>query len=175
MSHPRSLRVVLLLVVAVWTPTAMADVATDRAARVAHAGVVFSWRFIHAANGEPAMLEGTLVGPASGWVLVGFGDGARLAGSRLVFAVAGQHGDAHLEQHLAVVPTHHAIDPAPRLVRASRRGTTQRVTFRIEARGPDAAPVHLRPGADVFLTLAWSRDPDVQHHSAQREGRRVTL
>ena len=113
---------------------------------------------------ERLLLE--LEAPTTGWVAVGVNDTADLANSRLVMAsIRGCHPVA--EEHVARPPHHPHVADLEVLDHSAADGWT-RITVALprEPSRPDA-PV-LAPGDRIWLTLAWSRSDDFDHHSAMR-------
>lgn len=146
-----------------WLATALACPPDNR---VSFADVTLVWHV------DDEVLHGQVQAPGPGWVAVGFNDQEVLAGSRLVM-LAVRDGQVVGEEHRAEPPDHpvRGVIPEENLVgRVDERGLL--VTFEIPLASPDLT---LASGQEVYLTLAWSRDPDFGHHSARREARWVTL
>ena len=118
------------------------------------------------------VVHGTLTGPRAGWVAVGFNDRPELAGSVLLMAASTDQG-THVEEHVARPPRHppRAEDGGvPGLIRAKLSVEGDRTLFRFQwstATG-DGWLSGLKAGAPLYITLAWSREADFQHHSAER-------
>jgi len=130
-----------------------------------HAGVDFHWHF----DGD--VLHGRAQAPGPGWIAVGFNDRAELAGTRLVM-LAVHDGVPVGEEHRAEPPRHprhHVLDE----VAGERDGGGVDIVFTIPLDRP--ALLTLAPGDAVWLTLAWSRSPDFDHHSVRREARWIRL
>jgi hypothetical protein len=115
----------------------------------------------------------------SGWITVGFNTRSELQGARLVMGrvVAGR---AHAEVHIAQPPRHvHRRTPEGRErvsdVSGQQAGGRTHVCFSMPLKPSDAEDVTLVTGAPVHLILAWSREADFDHHSAQRESVEVML
>jgi hypothetical protein len=144
------------------------------AARMASAaGVEFRW----AIQGQ--RLHGCMQARTRGWIAVGFNLRDDLAGARLVMGrVVAQR--AHAEVHLARPPLHlhrHNADGSERVEQVSgqqHEGRTQ-VCFVMPLAAADADDVDLAAGSSVHLVLAWSHEPDFDHHSAQRGSLSITL
>ena len=115
----------------------------------------------------------TETGDAStGWVTVGFNARPGLAGTKLVMGyVAG--AKVVCEEHIADPPNHrpkveHGGHDAISEVRGREvRGVTT-IDFRVELDSKDPVDVVLVPGRRYYLTMAWSHEDDLYHHSAQR-------
>jgi hypothetical protein len=129
-------------------------------------------------NTLDGVIHGVLKGPGQGWVCVGFNIRGELAGSLLVLAALTPDG-LRVEEHIAQPPKHperSSLGGKPGLEMASgsqdETGTT--LEFRLKLVDDGLAP-SLVPGEEVHLTLAWSREDDFDHHSAEREMVKVIL
>ena len=132
-----------------------------------------SWRF------EADALVVAVASPGPGWVAVGFHDQPQLAGSRLVMAsVAADAQGApavRVEEHVPAPPHHPRRTRGALPTARSGSGPPTRVEVSVPLDPEVPELVVLRPGARVWLVLAWSREPDFDHHSARRTGLWVTL
>lgn len=130
---------------------------------------------------EGDRLVGTLSGPTRGWVLVGFNHPGRgLEGARLFFFALDADGRVLAEEHEARPPRHaprRTLGEADRIEvrRASERGGTTQVSFRLPARPRTGVGVRLTSGREVELILAYSVSDDFDHHSRRRVHQRLTL
>ncbi len=126
-----------------------------------------------------ARLHGELTAPTRGWLAAGFNLAAQLRDTRFMIAatcVAYQR----FEEHIAVVPQHHSVVSlglTPNLADTSgdcdKRTSTARFSFPDQF--PDGPPLCLAPGTRVQVMLAWSHEPDFDHHSAWRRHVEVEL
>ncbi|MEX1364909.1 MAG: DOMON domain-containing protein [Nannocystaceae bacterium] len=136
-------------------------------------GMIFDWRV------EGRSLRGRMQAPTTGWVTVGFNPEDSLAGSKLVMGyVAGD--EVVVEEHIADPPNHrpktqlgghHAVSEVSG---AERDGTTT-IEFLLELDSGDPVDVVLRPGSRYHLTMAWSHEDDLYHHSARRTSVEIVL
>ena len=136
------------------------------------AGVEFSW-----ALEDERLLHGCLRARTRGWVTVGFNTQPTLDGARLVMGrvVA---GNPEIEVHRAQPPRHARIAGADRAVRVAggaQEADFARVCFAMPLGPIDPADVTLVAGAMTHLALAWSHEPDFDHHSADRGAVNVPL
>lgn len=143
-----------------------------KTASVEAGGMKFEWRF------EGGKLLGTMRAPTTGWVAVGFNDDETLAGSRLIMARV-VNGEVVAEEHIAQPPNHHDIRTlgAPQTLselRGRANGEVE-IDFALDAGAVQPSGLELRPGQRVWLTLAFSDDPDFGHHSRFRTAQRVRL
>jgi hypothetical protein len=141
---------------------------------VADAGVRFRW----ALQGNDR-LYGCMEAKTLGWVTVGFNPRGELDGARLVMGRV-VNGKAHAEVHIAKPPQHvhrPAKNGGERVadVSGSQVDGVTRVCFSMPLAAADAEDVSLVAGKSVHLVLAWSHEPDFQHHSAQRGARNTLL
>jgi hypothetical protein len=149
----------------------------DAAKKTVAAGVSFHWTTSH---GE---LHGCIRAPTRGWIAVGFNPKGELAGARLVMArvVADK---AQIEVHIAKPPAHvhrqnqDGSERAQALTSMQTKEQNQthtEICFRMPLAAADDEDVALVPGETVYMILAFSHEADFQHHSAQRDGVKVTL
>ena len=146
-----------------WLGTALA---CSPGSQVSFADVTLAWHV------DEHTLHGQVRAPGPGWVAIGFDDREGLAGSRLVM-LAVRDGAVVGEEHRAEPPDHpvrRVLSEEHLVGRLDDRGLL--VTFEIPLESPDLT---LASGLQVYLTLAWSRSPDFDHHSARREARWVRL
>jgi len=136
-------------------------------------GMTFEWRT------EGPHLRGRMTAPTTGWVTVGFNSRDELAGSKLVMGyVSGDR--VVVEEHIADPPDHrpktelgghHAISD----VTGYERDGATTIEFLLELDSGDPVDVSLRPGQRYHLTMAWSHEDDLYHHSARRTAVEITL
>lgn len=140
---------------------------------VTAAGVTFEWSI------EGAHLRGRMSAATTGWVTVGFNTRSTLDGSRLVMGYV-HAGKVVCEEHIADPPDHR-----PKTERGGHnalsevRGTEVKgvttIDFVLELDSKDPVDVVLVPGQRYYLTLAWSHEDDLYHHSAQRTAVDIVL
>jgi len=147
--------------------------------------MVVRWRL--ADDAVHLRLEGT----TTGWIAVGFNRTDTLAGSRLLMATVDGE-EVRVDEHMADPPNHATIarpDGRPSVagVSGGRAGGTTWVEFRVPldsagtatkvkaATGGSYLWTPLHAGARLWVTLAWSHDRDLQHHSAMRTARWADL
>jgi hypothetical protein len=136
------------------------------------AGVEFRW-----ALEDGRLLHGCMRARTRGWVTVGFNtqptlDGARLMMGRVVA------GEPRIEVHRAQPPRHLRIAGADRAVKpvdAAQETDMLRVCFVMPLGPLDSGDVTLVAGSMTHLVLAWSHEPDFDHHSADRASVDVLL
>lgn len=137
------------------------------------AGVTFEW---HHVNNR---LVARLAAPTSGWIAVGFNSQPGLRHTRFVIADVTARV-IRVEEHLALVPTHPEITtlgltPAISDTRGAVNNGVSQLWFSMAHTIPGPPPLNLSPGRISHLMLAWSRDPDFDHHSAWRRHFEITL
>jgi hypothetical protein len=144
---------------------------------VTAAGVSFHWTTSH---GE---LHGCMRAPTHGWIAVGFNPNGELAGARLVMARV-LAGKAQIEVHIAKPPTHvhrknqdgsERAQVLSSMQALQHNQTHTEICFRMPLAAADDEDIALVPGETVHLILAYSHEADFQHHSARRDGVKVTL
>lgn len=131
-----------------------------------------SW---HNANGR---LHVRLSARTRGWIAVGFNSKRDLKGTR--FVIASVAGPLRAEEHIAQVPAHKEVTalglaPALQDVQGQYKAPLSHLSFSLPETFPDQPNLALAPGAEVYLMLAWSHEPDFDHHSAWRQHFDVTL
>jgi DOMON domain len=147
--------------------------------QVSAAGVNLRWQVLTGRAGEADGLYACVEAATTGWVAVGFSPRAELAGTRLVMVrVVG--GRAHAEMHIADPPLHHHRRQADgtewvREVTGQQVNGVTRVCFAMPLRTDAVGDTPVKPGQATHLVLAWSHEPDFNHHSAKRESLEITL
>jgi DOMON domain len=129
------------------------------------AGVEFRW-----ALEEGRLLHGCMRARTLGWVAVGFNTRPALDGARLVMGRV-VNGRPELEVHRAEPPRHARIahaEGAVGVVSAAQEAGVTRLCFVMPLDPIGASDVALAAGAPTHLVLAWSQEPDFDHHSAER-------
>jgi hypothetical protein len=153
--------------------------ASDAPREVSAAGVRLRWQVLTDRTGEANDLHACVEAATTGWIAVGFSPRAELAGTRLVMVrVVGGH--AHAEMHIAEPPQHHHRRRADgtewvREVTGQQANGVTQVCFTIPLRTDAVGDTALHPGQAVHMVLAWSHEPDFNHHSAQRESLTTNL
>jgi hypothetical protein len=135
------------------------------------AGVEFRWAL------EGRFLHGCMRARTRGWVTVGFNTRPTLDGARLVMGRV-VDGQPQLEVHQAQPPRHARIVGAENVVRVSggaQEAGLSRVCFVMPLDPVDPLDVTLVAGSPTHLVLAWSHEPDFDHHSADRGAVNVPL
>jgi hypothetical protein len=135
------------------------------------AGVEFRW----AIDGRG--LQGCMGARTRGWVAVGFNTQPRLDGARLVMGRV-IDGKPQVEAHRAEPPRHGPIAGSGQAVRSVGGGQEAgitRVCFVMPFGPLHASDVALVAGSLTHLVLAWSHEPDFNHHSAERGAVNVLL
>ncbi len=124
-------------------------------------------------------LFGTLTAPMPGWLAVGFNADQQLAGTRFVIAALIE-SRLRAEEHVALVPDHPEIGTLGGTsgladLSARQQDGRTRLAFSLPHVGTGLHAMDLSPGTRSHLMLAWSHDPDFDHHSAWRRHYDVTL
>lgn len=133
---------------------------------VSAADVTFEWSI------EGKHLRGRMSAPTTGWVTVGFNTKSQLDGTKLVMGYV-DRGKVVCEEHIADPPNHrpkteHGGHNSLSEVRGTETGGTTTIDFLLELSSGDPVDVELIPGRRYYLTLAWSHEDDLYHHSARR-------
>lgn len=136
--------------------------------------VVFEWRI------EGDKLHGKMHAPTRGWVTVGFNTEPQLAGTKLVMGYVSPRGEVVLEEHIADPPNHR---PKTELgghdalsnTQGHEQGGETHLEFLLELDSGDPVDVVLVPGQRYHVTLAWSHEDDLYHHSARRSAVEIDL
>lgn len=119
----------------------------------------------------------TLTAETTGWMVVGFNRDDAIVGADLKF-VRVVDGVAELYDHHVIGIGDHRPDAAPTEARIlshrQREGTTE-VTLRLPLEPSDPQDLRLPVDEDVWMILAWSVSPDLEHHSRVRRHHRVRL
>mgnify|MGYP000882981820 CR=1 FL=1 len=136
-------------------------------------GVSFSW------SHRGGRLHATLRAPTRGWIAAGFNNRRTLEGTRFVIAAVAA-APIVVEEHIALVPDHRRVDrlggtPALADVAGGFVGGVSRCDFSLPEAVVGAFPLDLAPGRPAYLMLAWSMEPEFDHHSAWRKHYDVTL
>ena len=136
-------------------------------------GVTFLWR--HEGN----RLWATLTAPTPGWIAAGFNETSALHNTRFVIAAVSV-SPIRVEEHIALVPDHRPVaalgmPPALGDARGAYENGTSRLGFSLPQAIPGRPTLDLAQGAAATLMLAWSHEPDFDHHSAWRRHYAVTL
>jgi len=133
----------------------------------------FSWTH------RQGRLFGTLSAPTHGWLAVGFNDEPTLRGTRFLIGVV-QEASVRAELHIADPPSHRSIETLGgesdiRDLDGQRKGGQSILSFSLPHRSSDRFAVDLTSGSSIHLMLAWSHEPEFNHHSAWRRHANVTL
>jgi len=145
----------------------------DEFKTVSAVGMTFEWRV------EGRFLHGRMRAPTTGWVTVGFNQEDQLAGTKLIMGYVAD-GEVVVEEHIADPPNHlpktqlgghHAISE----VSGSEREGSTTIEFLVELDSGDPVDITLRPGARYYVTMAWSHEDDLYHHSARRTSVEIAL
>lgn len=133
----------------------------DQEARID--GLVARWRAEPATSGREATWIVQLEGETTGWLVFGTNGASGITGAELFFGWVdgGESGAAH---HKVLAPGRHVPATPSRvtLLGSSQIGGSTTVRLRIPAPQLDA-------DGGTWLVLAWSRAPELDHHSARRE------
>jgi DOMON domain len=135
------------------------------------AGVEFRWAL------DGRLLHGCMRARTRGWITVGFNTQPTLDGARLVMGRV-LDGKAQIEVHRARPPHHVRIagsDEVVRVAGGAQEADVTRVCFVMPLDPIDPSDVTLVPGSPTHLVLAWSHEPDFNHHSADRGALNVLL
>lgn len=135
------------------------------------AGVEFRWAL------EGRWLHGCMQAHTRGWVTVGFNTRPMLDGARLIMGRV-VDGQAQVEVHRALPPRHARIpgsDRSLRIVGGPQEAGLTRLCFVMSLDPMDPSDILLVAGGQTHLVLAWSHEPDFDHHSAERGAVNVTL
>lgn len=114
----------------------------------------------------------TFAAPTSGWLSVGFNNQHLLRNTRFVIGAVFRTG-ARVEEHVAVVPSHSPVQDEG-LAEAIQdemvdvQDGVSRLRFSWPHHFADTDNPDLSPGYHTYLMLAWSHEPDFDHHSAWR-------
>ncbi len=146
---------------------------TSASGPISDAGVSFSW--LH----DTDRLHCTLSAPTRGWVAAGFNEMPGLRKTRFVMAAV-SITPIRVSERIALVPDHREITehggvPALSDAAGTYEDGRSRLTFSLPYQFEDRPSLNLRPGTQVHLMLAWSRETDFAHHSAWRRHFPVTL
>lgn len=139
---------------------------TDDRRSVADDGVTFTWHH------QAGRLRGTLSAPSAGWIAVGFNEARSLRNTWFVIASVASK-PMRVEEHIALVPDHRNIEDlgiTPSIDHVSgfyREGRSQ-LEFSLPHALPKRPALRLEPGTKIHMMLAWSHEPDFNHHSAWR-------
>lgn len=120
-------------------------------------------------------LEIAVQSPGTGWLVIGLHDAPGLAGTHLAMLAIEEDGTVRVEHHLGRPPRHDAVNDGWIIGAEARRvgeGVQATITFNRHHRAVGLPEVE--PGSVAWLTLAWSRHTDFDHHSAQREEVAIT-
>jgi hypothetical protein len=136
-------------------------------------GMTFEWRV------QGDMLHGRMRAPTRGWVAVGFNHRPTLDGTRLVMGYV-RDGATVVEEHVAAPPVHHrkrdlGWKEGLGQVSGTEDARSTFIEFTLALDTGEPRDVALVPGRTYHLTLAWSHEDDLQHHSAMRTAVDVTL
>lgn len=140
---------------------------------IVDAGVEFTWRH------EADRVRGTLTAPTDGWIAVGFNEISSLRNTWFVIAAVSA-SPIRAEEHIALVPAHKNIadlglEPGLEHVSGYYRDGRSRLEFSLPHTRPKRPSLRLDPGAGIYLMLAWSHEPDFDHHSAWRRHYDIVL
>jgi len=128
-------------------------------------GMTARWRV------EPEAVVFELQGETTGWLLVGFNDRDDIVGADLTFARV-VDGVATLHDHTVHAPgDHRAVPLQTTLLGSDQRDGRTAVRFRVPR---DRAGAHALSG-ELWLVLAWSVSPDLDHHSRVRAHQQISL
>lgn len=135
--------------------------------------VTFEWEI------QGGYLRGRMSAPTTGWVTVGFNDKSQLDGTKLVMGYVAD-GKAFCEEHIADPPNHR-----PKTERGGHNALTAvsgtelngvtTIDFSLELDSRDPVDIVLIPGRRYYVTLAWSHEDDLYHHSARRTAVEISL
>jgi hypothetical protein len=141
--------------------------------RIGDAGVTFEWRH------EDGILVGLLTAPTAGWIAVGFNETPDLRNTRMVMAAVSV-SPIRVEEHVALVPDHRPVGqlgqpPIVTQADGAYADSLSTLAFAVTHDVPGRPSLRLSEGANVGVMLAWSHEPDFDHHSAWRRHFPVTL
>jgi hypothetical protein len=110
--------------------------------------------------------------PTRGWLAVGFNNFQRFEGSRFVIGHA-KGSTIRIEEHIAIVPDHVPVQElglqaAVQDASIHSEAGRSRLEFSWPHRFADTDNPSLDAGQLTFIMLAWSQEPDFDHHSAWR-------
>ncbi len=133
---------------------------------IVDAGVTFRWRH------EAGRLHATLAAPTPGWIAAGFNEARTLSNTRFVIAAVST-APIRVEEHIALVPDHQEVGRLglPRAitdVSGYYDSGLSHLAFSLPQNFPERPSLRLSPGSKTYLMLAWSDEPDFDHHSAWR-------
>lgn len=136
-------------------------------------GVTFEWRH------ENGLLLGFMTAPTPGWIAVGFNETGDLRNTRMVMATVSVT-PIRVEEHIALVPDHRPVGQLgqpPIVTQADGlyQDGVSSLAFALTDTVPGRPALNLAAGAQVHVMLAWSHEPDFDHHSAWRRHYAVTL
>lgn len=164
-----------LLISAAMGPIAPVAASAQSAARsVALGGMDFLWSH---ADGR---LHGRLNAPGTGWLAVGFNAERTLRGTRFVIAAVATP-PPRAEVHIAQPPEHRSVEDLTGQpsglgdVAGGYADGRSTLSFSLPHQSGDRFGHDLSPGRTIHLMLAWSHEPDFDHHSAWRGHTDVTL
>lgn len=141
------------------------------------AGVQATWYF----DSHQENLCIDLIAPTKGWVAIGFNHKREFIGSNLIM-VAADNGTVKAEdqyiERAGVHPTVDALGGISHLIDAqvyALKDGRQQISLQLNPLAQDRFHYALKSGQRIYLTLAYSRFADFQHHSVQRESAWISL